>query len=328
MPEQDAQTTPTWKMDGGQEYPLFPFDEPPVVKLPNGTTHYFRMWDEVTEKRREDLLKTVIITSPAIINGENPRQVNTDFTRSALAYYDMMVTHISGVSFNGNKPEDKLDVKESTGETVPGSISEKYPEGKPATILDYIGVPIKRAAALRIYGGKIEVEGLDEEEDEDFDGDPFAELDIQKQVDKAEARREIYQLTLDRTIRIRQELGVEEIKGTGRTTEPTHVIRYHFTEPDPDQFSRWEMKGSQGYSVGLKKGGERRETRYNLDTVASLFDALIDRIEGASIGGAELNVPTDRNDPRRATVLAQVPLPIKKLMIGRLFAEMQNLGNS
>lgn len=327
MPNEDA-ATPTWKTDGGKEYPLFPFDEPPVVKLPNGTTHYFRMWDEVTEKRREDLLKTIIITSPAIINGENPRQVNTDFTRSALAYYDMMVTHISGVAFNGNAPTDKLDVKEGTGEIVPGSISEKYPEGKPATILDYIGLPIKRAAALRIYGGKIEVEGLDEEEDDDFDGDPFAEPDIQKQVDKAEARREIYQLTLDRAITIRHEIGVEEIKGTGRTTEPSHVMRHVFREPTPDEFSRWEMKGSQGYSVSLKKGGERRETRYNLDTVSSLYDALIERVEGASVAGVELQLPSNREDPRRATAVAQVPLAIKKLMIGRLFAEMQNLGNS
>lgn len=311
--------TKTWKTESGVEYPLFAFDEPPVVRLPNGTEHYFRMWDEATEKRREDLMKTVIISSPAVVNGENPRDVKTDFSRAAVWYYDAMIERVAGVAYNGNDPSTVLEASTTTG--------EKLPNGKEATIRDLIGVAIKKAASLRLYGGKVEVERPAEAE-EDFEGDPFDEDDIQRRVETAEAAKQVYSLTLERTIVIRQELGVEMIHGTGRTTDPTHVIRYHFREPSGDEFSRWELKGYRGYSVGMRNGGERSERFYNLETVRQLFDALIERIDGASAGGSEITLPSDRNSKQREALLAAIPLSVKKLTVATLFAEMNSLGNS
>jgi hypothetical protein len=312
----------TWTTDSGKTYPLFPFDEAPVVKLPNGTTHYFRRWDEVTEKKREDLMKTVILSSPAIINGENPRDVKTDFTRSAIAYYDMMIERVSGVSFNGNDPNDILDANQETGETLPN--------GKPARIRDLIGANVRRAAAVRIYGGKIELErpGAIDDDDDDFTGDPFDADDITKQVERQEKQREIYQLTLNRSLSVRHELGVEQISGTGRTTEPSHVIIYRFREPTGDEFSKWELKGYRGYSINLKNGGERSERFYNLETIRWLFDTLIEKIDGASINGNPIHLPDARDDVQRQALLAVIPLSVKKLTVATVFAEMSQVGNA
>lgn len=314
----------TWITESGKTYPLFPFDAPPVIKLPNGTTHHFKMWNEVTEKKREDLLKTIVVTSGTTLrNGEQPRDVRTDFTRSALKYYEMMIDKISGVAFNGNSPEDILDAHMPSGEFRDAEKTIPIP------LWEMVGVPIRKEAALRIYGGKIEVEHPDVEEDEE-DVDPFAELDLKEEVAKQQKKADstVYRLTLNRDIVIRQEIGAEPIKGTGRFTDPTHLIRYHFGEPEAADFSKWEIKGHHGFSVATKNGGERAERYYNLDTVAVLFARLIKRIEGASLNGAEIHLASDPASPQRKAVLDSVPLNIKKLTVATLFNEMNSLGNA
>lgn len=316
MTEQDAKTDNTWTFKG-VELPLYAFDVKPVITLPNGSVHYFRMWDEVTEKKREDLLKSIIVTSPAVINGENPRDVKTDFTRSLLAYYEMMIERIGGIALDGDTG-GTYDAKQVT-DTV-------LPNGKQARVMDLLPAPIRKAAAARLYGGNIEIE-RDEDEDIAPDFDPFAEIpDIQVEVKRAEDRREVYRLNAERVYVIKHELGVETLRN-GQRTKPTHVIRYHFREPDGEHFSRWEMKGSKGFALSLPKGGTRAETFYNLETLKQLFDALIERIEGASLNGQPIELPSDRQSEHRKAILAQVPLAIKKLTVATLFQEMSNLGN-
>ena len=146
----DATNKPTWNFEG-KEYPLFPFDEPQIITLQNGTTHYFRLWDSVTEKKKEDLMKTVVITSPAIINNEQPRDTKTDYTKGLLHYYDMMIERVSGVALNGESPDTVFDVNQETD--IP------LGEGK-ARIKDLISVPIRKAAAARLYSGKVEQNGM------------------------------------------------------------------------------------------------------------------------------------------------------------------------
>lgn len=308
----------------GVEYPLYPFDVPAVVKLPNGANHHFRQWDEVTEKNRENSQKTIVLTSPAVIHGENPRDAKTDYTKSLLKYYSMMIEGVSGVKgVEGFTPDQVIPAKH----IIEGSFR---PDGKPTTVLDLIGAPIKRAAAARLYGGKIEIERADEAEDSDIEtdaGDPFAdELSITDEVDKAENRAEIYQLTLNRSIVVRQELGIEQLRN-GSITPPSHVIRYTFREADGDEFSMWELKAHRGFAVSRPKGGQRVEQFYNLDTINSLFDKLIERIDGASLGGMPIELPPIRDDKHRQAILTQVPLAIKKATVTQLFAELSNLGN-
>lgn len=315
-----------WELEGN-EYPLFAFDEKQVVVLPNGTSHHFKMWDDATEKKREDLCKTVVITSPHLINGENPVDAKSDLTRSMIAYYAMMIEGVSGVELDGHKPDEVLNAQEVVeGAILPNSISKKYPNGQPARILDFVGVPVRKAAAGRLYGGKIDVEKPDVEFDEPDDFDPFAEPDITEEIKKAEKKKTLYRLTLNRDVIVRQELGIENVGG--RPGDPTHVIRYHFKEPDGNEFSRWELKGYRGFAVPLPKGGERAERYYNLDALRLLFNSLIERIEGASLNGKPIDLPSDRNDERRIAMLEQVPLSIKKNTVAVLFRELGNLGNS
>lgn len=328
MPTENTETTPSPSWDyNGVTYPLFAYDQPAIVKLPNGTEHAFRLWDEVTEKKREDLLKTVVITSPHLLNGEAPRDIKTDFTRSQIAYYSMMIDKVRGVNNLGSDVTDWTDANATTGEFL--ETTTKGGQPIEARIQDYIGAPIKKAAASRLYGGKIELEKPDPEETEDdIDADPFSDeeaSDIQEKLDKAEAQKELYKLTLNRIHIISQKLGIETVQG--RESAPTNWMRYHFREPSGDEFSVWELKGYRGFSVSLAKGGEKSERYYNLETVKRLFNRLIERIEGASIGGMPVELPSDRNDPTRIALLEKVPLSIKKLTVATLFAEMANLGN-
>jgi hypothetical protein len=306
----------SWNFEG-KEYPLFPFDVPQTIKLQNGTTHFFRMWDEVTEKKKEDLMKTVIITSPAIINNEQPRDSKTDYTKGLLAYYDMMAERVSGVALNGEPPDTIFNVKDET--------EIEMSDGHKARILDLVSVPVKKAAASRLYGGKVEAE-RPEEEEEVFEGDPFAEADISAAVDKAENRKEVYKLSLNRQVVIRHEIGIEQMRN-GRMTDATHLMRHHFNEPDAKAFSKWELTAFRGYSVSRPKGGDRSERFYNLDAINSLYNMLIDRIEGASISGNAIDLPSELDDPARVALLKKVPLAIKKYTVGSLFSEMNNLGN-
>ncbi len=318
----------TWTTDSGKQFPLFAFDEPCVVALPNGTQHQFKLWNETIEKRREDLLKTVIVTSPALVNGENPQDVRTDFTRSALYYYSEMIDKISGVQYNGNSPDEWINANQETHETIQDSTSEKHPDGVKARVKDLLSVTVRKAAALRLYGGRMEVEKPDDKEQESY-GDPFSDDDdnITEQIEQQEKRKEIYQLTLRREIVVKQELGVEAIGDTGRFSEPTHLIRYHFREPQGEHFSKWELHGHRGYRIPLKKGGSKAEQFYNLEAVNSLFNSLIERIDGASVHGVPVNLTGDTDDSGRKNLLALIPLPIKKLCVALIFNEMNSLGN-
>lgn len=312
---------PTWEY-GGKQLPLFPFDQPQTVRLPNGTIHQFKAWDATIEKHRENLLKTVIVTSPHQINGESPRDARTDYTRSMLYYYRAMIDKVGGVEYNGNGPDDLIDASTEIDGTV---------NGKPARIIDAIGAPIQRLAASRLYTGQVDVErpeGIEPDEvDEDFD--PFAdpkEVDIEAELAKAEAKKSLYKLALNRDIAIVQKFGVEV--RNGREGDPTHVVRHTFLEPDGDDFSKWELKSMRGYAIDLNKGGSRAERYYNLDTISQLYARLIDRIEGASINGLAIDLPTDRDDPSRVALIAKIPLLVKRSTVIQLFTEMSTLGNS
>lgn len=314
----DSGLTSTWELDG-KTYPLFPFDQPCEIKLRNGTIHRFKPWNEQAEKRREDLLKSVIVTSPAVINGENPRDVKTDFTKSMLAYYDMMIDEIGGLEmeYEGFKITSDQFIKADRliGANGRGQIKLK----------DLLPVSVRKAAGSRLYTGKIEIEKPDVE-DEEIDFDPFNidDIDISKTIEIAERKRSVYVLSMDRDIVARQELGIELLKN-GQLTDPTHVMRYHFNEPDGSDFSTWEMKSARGFAINLQKGGMRAERFYNLNTIRSLFDKLIRSIEGASLDGKPVALPED--EKQREAVLARVPLQIKKQTMVALFTEAENLGN-
>lgn len=317
----EASSKPTWTFED-ETFPLFPFDEPQQITLLNGTIHQFKPWSIPVERKRETALKSIVTTSPAVFNGENPVNVKTDFTRSSLLYYELMIDRIGGVSLDGvDQNGSFLDAHQ----VVEGQVRR---DGKPARILDLVAPSIRKQAASRLYGGRYEVEKPDLE-DEAPEYNPYEDEDegLLKSIEKQEKRQTVYALSLDRTIVVRQDIGIEQL-ANGSYTDPTHRIRYHFNDPDDKDFSKWELKAQEGFLLNRKDGGTTGESYYNLGTLASLFDKLINKVQGASLHGAPIELPEDRDDPARQALLAMVPYHCKKMSIVQVFREANILGNA
>lgn len=282
---------------------LFPFDKAPTVALKDGTTHNFRIPNKQDEQRREDRMKSVIITSPARINGQNPKQSTTDYSKAEIGYYEDLIESLQGFALNeGDDPTVPLQAN-----TV---IDEVYDEKKKANVAVTIGdaVPTKhkRAAAARIYGGKIEVYKPEKAEKEN--------------AVEGEAKTQILVLRAQRLITIRHQVGSEQLDD-GTFSKPTNEIFYVFREPQAKHLSQWETKCFNGFTIPLGNGGQREERTFNLEAVENLFDSLIDEVRGASVDGHAINV-------REPQQLARVPLSLKKTTVAILMGEVTgDVGN-
>src|SRR5260221_1437551 len=122
---------PIWEFEG-KTYPLFAFDQPCEIPLQNGTVHRFKPWSPTIEKKREDYLKSIVVTSPAVVNGENPVDIKTDYSRSLLYYYEAMSDEVGGVSIDGINQNGSFL---KTAQIVPGQITRR---GDPARISDLL----------------------------------------------------------------------------------------------------------------------------------------------------------------------------------------------
>jgi hypothetical protein len=294
----DSSNSPSVNGNAG----LFPFDEPPVITLRDGTVHRFRLPTRDVEQRREDRMKSIIITSPARINGQNPRQSTTDYSKSEIGYYEDLIEEISGFALSeGDDPDKPLQANLVVDET--------YDENnKPLSITvgDMVPTKHKRAAAGRIYGGKIEVEKP-------------GEADAENAVE-GEAEKQVLVIRNQRFITVRHDLGSEQ-QDDGTMSKPTHTVKHVFREPQAKHLSQWETKCFNGFSINLKGGGTREERTFNLGAVEALYDSLIERVEGAALGGT----PVDVRIPEHK---AGIPLSIKKTAVALLMGEvMGDVGN-
>lgn len=282
---------------------LFPFDSPPTVTLKDGTVHRFRMPDRKAEQRREDRMKSIIITSPAKINGQNPRQSTTDYSRAEIGYYEDLIEEIQGFALNeGDDPNAALQANQVIDE----AFDEEKKQNVPVTIGDIIPTQHKRAAAQRIFGGKIEVEKPDR--------------DAAENAVEGEAPKTLMTLRTERKYTVRHDFGVEQ-KDDGTFSDPTHQVYYVFNEPKAKHLSAWETKCFNGFTISLNTGGSREERTFNLDAVEKLFDSLIDEINGANLNGQPINV----RDPKQKS---QVPISLKKTTVALLMGEVTgDVGN-
>jgi hypothetical protein len=281
---------------------LFPFDVAPVVTLKDNTVHKFRLPTREDEQRREDRMKSIIITSPARINGQNPKQSTTDYSKSEISYYEDLIEEITGIALDeGGDPTKPLqanmvvdEVLDTKGKPVPITIGEMVPTKH------------KRAAAARIYGGKIEVVKPD--------------ADAEENAVEGEAPKQLLVIRSQRFITVRHDLGSEQ-QDDGTMSDPTHTVFYVFREPQAKQLSHWETKCFNGFTINLKGGGTREERTFNLTAVESLFDSLIERVEGASIGGQPIDVRIPEHK-------AAIPLSLKKTTVALMMGEvMGDVGN-
>lgn len=267
--------------DDGEIAP-FPFDEPRTIVLRNGTVHSFNIPTRMQEIRREKLQRTIIQTSNAIINGQNPQRSNTDYQRSRVAYYQDILKTVTGYAFNeGDDPSQTLNGQETVRED-PVEGTDRTRKVKLASL-----VPIahQRAAAERIYGGRITV----------------------VKPELADGQKPIYVLNARRRITVKQEFGIEQ-NDDGTFTKPSHRPIYHFREPNSRNLSDWEMKCFGGYTIRNPKGGSIEERTFEIEQLCKLFDSMIDEIENGVIGGEPCDV-------RNVDHLAKIPDAIKSTII-------------
>lgn len=279
---------------------LFPFDVPPVITLKDGTVHHFRLPTRQDEQRREDRMKSVIITSPARINGQNPRQSTTDYSKAEIAYYEDLIEGVQGFPLTeGAEPNQLLQANQ----VVDTAYDEAKKKDVEVTIGDLVPTKHKRAAASRIFSGKIEVEK------------PKTENAVE-----GDAPKPLLVLRAQRKIVVVQQVGVEQ-NDDGTFSDPTHTIRYVFNEPQAKHLSAWETKCFNGFTVPLGNGGSREERTFNLEAVENLFDSLIDDVQGAALGGQPINV-------REPAQKARVPLSLKKTTTALMMSEVTgDVGN-
>jgi hypothetical protein len=108
--------------------------------------HNFRQWTEQIEKQKENLMRMVVLTNPAVLNGENPYDVKTDYTRAILRYYDLMIDTVSGVALNGNDPNVPLNAQD----VVDGKFNEKGNRSAFMTLSALRSVKLPRPACIAV----------------------------------------------------------------------------------------------------------------------------------------------------------------------------------
>lgn len=283
---------------------LYPFDREPFVELKDGTKFKFRLPTKEDEQRREDRMKTVITTLPGRINGQNPKQTTTDYSRSELGYFDDLIEEVTGFALvEGDDPATTLQANLVVG----NEYSDKLKRQAEVTVGDKVPTKHKRAAAARIYGGRIDVEKPDERDpDNEVEGD--------------EKPQQVLVIRSQRFITVLFKAGVEQ-QDDGTFSEPTHVVKYVFKEPQSRHLSAWETKCFNGQTINLNKGGTREERTFNLTAVENLFDSLIEKVEGASLDNAEIDVRIPEHK-------ARIPLSQKKNTLALCMGEvMGDVGN-
>lgn len=269
--------------------PDFDFAVPPEITLRDGTGCVFKIPDLASEQRADALRTTTTIISPAKINGQNPQQDFTDHVKADIRYFLDNAVGLKHFVFNeGDAPAD-FDAR--------AQVATQNVNGReiPVTYAHLVPIKHKRAFVARLYGGKIEVEK------------------------PKDADQQLVALNSARTVTVRQDLGVESTKD-GKTTKPTHIIRYRFREPQSGHLSKWQRCWN-GFKVPIKGGGSKSESSFKTDAVAKLFDDLIESVSGAAWQGAPLEV-------KNTSHLAAIPVGVKRNMMAIAMGEFTgDVGN-
>jgi len=259
--------------------PPVDFATPPHVVLKDGTEFDFKIPDLASERRGDNLRKTLILTSPARVNGFNPTQETTDYATADWRYFVDNLEKVRGFKLTADGDASATLNARDVVRTDTGK------DGKPHQITVAQLIPVKhaRAAVARMYGGKIEVEKPETDE---------ARILVLNEV---------------RYIVVKQEFGVEQ-NDDGTFSNPTNIGRYIFREPTSKELSFWQTKCFLGYKIPIKGGGAREERYFNTDKTVELFDKLIERVEGCVYNGAPVNV-------KDAADLLRIPAGVKRTAV-------------
>ncbi len=119
---------------------------------------------------------------------------------------------------------------------------------------------------------------------------------------------------------IQQEIGGGR-RADGTVKPPDFVIRHTMTEPTEEQHRKFRRQAVSAKQVVLRGGVVREERRANLRVIADMYDALVQRVEGAMVGGEAVNA-SDRQHLRAISAV------FKNGVVTRLFQSLEaDLGN-
>lgn len=276
-----------------QDSTLYPMDMNPInvrmnivpsMEKPFFVTHELRKPSFKEEEARERAmpLETKDIGK---IEGFDAQKTYIDDEPANVEFYDKLILSVSGYALEDGKIADKIspDTMVST------------PDGE-AAIRDLIPSEHKNTAINGMFPSYYEV--------------------------VTEENNFVFKLGGTREWKIKQEIGGRMRQSDGGLSDPNYTITYTMREPTEIERRVFRKDAISGATLRDTKTNaivERRNT--NLKTVRDLFDALIVDIDGATIGGREI-------DARDKASIEQVPVTFKKGVIIKLFtflnAELQD----
>jgi hypothetical protein len=252
-------------------------------------THIFRKPTFDEEEAREKKMP-LVSSDLGKIEGEDASSMSLDDEPANVYLYDKILLAVKGYAM---KPGEKASDEEISADSEIDSVLGKK------TVRELIPSSHKATAILGMFPSKFEVE-VGEDGEEDF----------------------TFALGGGREWTVKQEIGGRVKQEDGSLSKPNFEIRYTFREPTESERKKFRTQAFSAIMTRDPKTGTTKERRSTmLRVIRDLFDNLIVSIEGATVGGKEINVA-------QKEALALIPSDFKKGSVIRLFNFLEaDLGN-
>ncbi len=237
-------------------------------------THTVRKPTFAEEEARERMMP-LIISDAGKIDGAEASSMSLDDEPANVRLYDKIALTVNGYALErGSKPTGE-DVSVDTELTV---------DGEAKKVKDLIPPSHKSAVVTGLYPASYEV---------DFGDEEF-----------------YFALGGGREWKVRQEIGGKFKREDGTLAPADYEIYYIFREPTQEERKKFRNNAISALTLKTTSGNKDRRST-NLKVVNDLFDALIQTIEGAEIGGNTIDVRDKKS-------LSLIPATFKKGALIRL----------
>lgn len=243
----------------------------PSADKKHEVTHVLRKPTFSEEEARERMMP-LIISDAGKIDGAEASSMSLDDEPANVRLYDKIAISVNGYALKRGEKPSKEDVAVDT-----------LVEGE-TTVKDLIPPSHKSAVINGLYPASYEV---------DFGDEEF-----------------YFALGGGREWKIRQEIGGKFKREDGTLSPADYTVYYIFREPTQEERKKFRTQAISAVTLRTTSGNKDRRST-NLKVVSDLFDALIQVIDGATIGGKEIDV-------RDKKQLEKIPATFKKGAVIRL----------
>jgi hypothetical protein len=270
---EETPSTPTVTNSDDYQMDLDPFKVKinifPSADKKHEVTHTLRRPTFAEEEARERMMP-LIISDAGKIDGSEASSMSLDDEPANVRLYDKIAISVNGYALaRGEKP---------TKEDVPvDKVISTGDEGD-VTVKDLIPPSHKSAVINGLYPASYEV---------DFGDEEF-----------------FFALGGGREWKVRQEIGGKFKREDGTLSPADYTVYYVFREPTQEERKKFRTQAISAVTLKTTSGNKDRRST-NLKVISDLFDALIQVIDGATIGGGSIDV-------RDKKQLALIPATFKK----------------